>query len=104
MAELYVSQGFLKRALTIYRELLETDPDNTGWKNRLYELKMAIDEDTAIARGVVAAGKTGEADSMQSPEQPEFSMSEDETALPVAPDTGVLGTLEKWLETIRRRR
>lgn len=104
MAELYVSQGFIKRALTIYRELLDTDPENADWKNRLYELKAAIDEDTAIARGDVAAGKTAEADSAQSPGQPDFLMSEDEKTLPAAPDTLVLGTLEKWLETIRRKR
>lgn len=103
MAELYVSQGFLKRALTIYRELLEIDPDNADWKNRLYELKMAIDEDTVNARGEVAAGHTSEADSIQSPDQHEFLMSEDETVLSVAPDDRVLGTLERWLETIRRK-
>jgi len=104
MAELYVSQGFLKRALTIYRELLETDPDNTDWRKRLYELKVAIDEDTASAREEVADGKTAEPDSTQSPDQAEFLISDRETILPVAPDTKVLGTLEKWLETIRRKR
>ena len=103
MAELYVSQGFLKRALTIYRELLEADPDNADWKNRLYELKMAIDADTAIARGEVAAGHSSEADSIQSPDLREFFVPEDGTASPVAPDDRVLGTLEKWLETIRRK-
>lgn len=45
LAELYVSQGFLKRALTIYRELLLADPDNMELKNRLVELEQEIDLD-----------------------------------------------------------
>jgi hypothetical protein len=50
LAELYVSQGFLKRALTIYRELLLVDPDNTELKSRLVELKHEIDLDEVSAR------------------------------------------------------
>src|ERR1700676_3686543 len=56
MAELYVSQGFTKRAFTIYRELLDADPHNIELKKRLYELKTAIDEDTARARYNFQAG------------------------------------------------
>jgi tetratricopeptide (TPR) repeat protein len=50
LAELYVSQGFLKRALTIYRELLKTDPDNAELKQRLFELKEKIDQDEVNAK------------------------------------------------------
>jgi len=50
LAELYVSQGFPKRALTILRELLEADPENLELKNRILALKQEIDEDEECAR------------------------------------------------------
>jgi tetratricopeptide (TPR) repeat protein len=50
LAELYVSQGFTKRALTIFRELLEADPENQQLKNRILALKQEIDEDEECAR------------------------------------------------------
>jgi tetratricopeptide (TPR) repeat protein len=50
LAELYVSQGFPKQALTILRELLETDPENLELKNRIYAIKQEIDEDEECAR------------------------------------------------------
>jgi tetratricopeptide (TPR) repeat protein len=104
MAELYVSQGFLKRALTIYRELLETEPNNAEWKNRLYELKMAIDEDTAKARQVVTTESAAETGISQVSEQPDSGLPNDETSSPANANDRALMTLEKWLETIRRGR
>ena len=103
MAELYVSQGFLKRALTIYRELLETDPNNAEWKKRLYEIKRAIDEDTAMARKVAAPGGAGHPGPSRVGEQAVAGAVEDVTPPPSGDDV-VLGTLEKWLENARRRR
>jgi tetratricopeptide (TPR) repeat protein len=50
LAELYVSQGFTKRALTIFRGLLEADPENLELKNRILALKQEIDEDEECAR------------------------------------------------------
>lgn len=104
LAELYVSQGFVKRALTIYRELLETDPDNADLKKRLYQLKEAIDEDVASARQsllageVTVTGSAGGADCAGSAEPPE--------GMPAAAvaEERVIETLEKWLDAIRRRR
>jgi tetratricopeptide (TPR) repeat protein len=113
MAELYASQGFLKRALTIYRGLLESDPENAEWNNRLYELKMAIDEDTEIARHNVAEGGvpkeepvTNAAVAAITPDAGEslpVTKGKEPAATAVAVGTP-LETLEKWLETIRRRR
>lgn len=104
LAELYASQGFLKRALTIYRELLESDPDNEEWKSRLYELKMAIDEDTAIARNIALGDTAEETETTQAPGLPELPGSDETKTLPPASGDAVLATLEKWLDTIRRRR
>ncbi len=103
MAELYASQGFLKRALTIYRELLENDPDNAEWNNRLYELKTAIDEDMVMARKVVSADSDAGADIVRDSDQPLPSLHVEESS-PIATDDRVLVELGKWLDTIRRRR
>lgn len=107
LAELYVSQGFTKRALTIYRELLETDPDNAELKKRLYQLKEAIDEDAANARHSLLAGEVKETEAAGGAES---AGSADSAAPPegmpagAAADEQVIETLEKWLDAIRRRR
>jgi len=100
MAELYVSQGFIKRALTVYREMVDADPDNAALKKRLYELKTAIDADTAIAKYSSLAG-TGPG--LQLPASGNAEPANDAPAPILAEDT-VLETLEKWLDTIKRRR
>lgn len=102
MAELYVSQGFVKRALTIYRELLETDPDNAGLKKRLYELKKAIDDDAASARYSVLTGDEAVAEAADAA----VGGHPAEMAMPASAvvEERVIETLEKWLATIRRRR
>jgi tetratricopeptide (TPR) repeat protein len=100
LAELYVSQGFLTHALTIYREMLDSDPDNADLKKRVDELARVVAEE---------AGGTGTG-------LPEDDEDVTESAaifgaaghLPV--DTEIVGedrvivTLEKWLDAIRRRR
>lgn len=98
LAELYVSQGFLKRALTIYRELIETEPDNEELKARMFEIKEAIDRDQQSARDH-ALGELPSHDAAV----PAVSASPRE---PVKTGgTGdVLRTLEHWLENIGRRR
>ncbi len=104
LAELYISQGFSKRALTIYRELLENDPENADLKKRLYELKKAIDEDTASARSsLLACVDTMPKEAGTAVAEGGFTAEPAEPASPGGEDR-VLETLEKWLETIRRRR
>jgi tetratricopeptide (TPR) repeat protein len=53
LAELYLAQGYPKRALNIYRELAEADPENMDLKNRILELKKEIDKDEETAREAV---------------------------------------------------
>lgn len=98
MAELYVSQGFTKRAFTIYRGLLDADPLNIELKKRLYELKMAIDADTACARYNVPA------DTQTVSER--VATTADAFGAAVSPmgDDRVVETLGKWLDAIKRRR
>lgn len=104
LAELYVSQGFLKRALTIYRELLETDPDNAELKKRLYALKQAIDEDTANARNSLLAGGEAVAEFAAEAAGVPPSVPEAGGAVGAVMEDRVIATLESWLDNIRRRR
>lgn len=50
LAELYVSQGYPKKALQIFRELLDADPENSELISRIHTLKQEIDEDEESAR------------------------------------------------------
>lgn len=105
LAELYISQGFLKRAMRVYRDLLNADPENRELKKRLFDLKLRIDEDNARARkdalNNLSAGEKGISS----------IPSEPETAAPIAeppaaealPATRLM-ILETWLENIRRRK
>lgn len=97
LAELYVSQGFLKRALTIYRELIETEPDNEHLKRRMMELKDAIDRDQVSAREHALDDL-----SIEDVAAPAISHAPVERA--ESGKEAVLRTLEYWLENIRRRR
>ncbi len=43
IAEIYVRQGFLKRAMTVYRDLLKVDPSNEDLRAKLVELKARVE-------------------------------------------------------------
>jgi len=119
LAELYVSQGFLKRALTIYRELLEADPDNIELKRRLLELKRQSDKDEAIAREHSLEPDIFTMEDTE-PEAASFATELTSTeplggspvaevlttaaSSPTGAEENVIHTLERWLENIRGRR
>jgi tetratricopeptide (TPR) repeat protein len=119
LADLYASQGFLKRALTIYRELLDADPDNLELKWRLVELKQKSDEDEAIAREHSLELDTfvsEDAELVTAPFAACLPTAGPEAGSPVAEvltsgesasaatEENVIHALERWLENIRRRR
>jgi len=103
LAELYVSQGFMTHALTIYREMLDADPDNADLKKRVDELALAVakevggvgtglpEDEEAVTESAVMAGAAG------------YHPAGMEMTAAVTEDR-VIETLEKWLDTIRRRR
>jgi len=97
LAELYVSQGFLKRAVTIYRELLETEPDNEHLKQRMVELKEAVDRDQVSAREHALDDLSPEGAAVPT------ALTPIETVEAGSTDS-VLRTLEQWLANIGRRR
>jgi tetratricopeptide (TPR) repeat protein len=101
IAEIYVRQGFLKRAAKIYRDLLQSDPHNEDIRQKLVALKKRILADEG---GTAALGDCPG-------EMPEVEM---QTIAPVSQDPPqedsdgkekqILTTLEGWLDSIRRGR
>ncbi|MBI1920903.1 MAG: tetratricopeptide repeat protein [Geobacter sp.] len=102
LAEMYISQGYHKRAMTVYWDILKADPDNPDLKRRIYELKMAIDEDVDHARREALSLAMEEGETAAAPAVTEMAEIREEvaSALPETP----LATLERWMENIRRRK
>jgi len=86
LAELYVSQGFLDRAIAIYLELLVADPANHAFRLRCTELKAVQERQKEAAFSPAPVAGTG------SPEEAS------------APQRTVDAELSRWLENIRRRK
>jgi tetratricopeptide (TPR) repeat protein len=102
LADLYISQGFPKRAIAIYRELLKTDPENQELKQRLIDLKLDIDRDEANAWNQVISSvpeRVSEASSAA-------GIPDSMTGRANATDTReqALDTLDRWLANIRGMR
>jgi hypothetical protein len=89
MAEIYVSQGFIQRAIDIYEEMLTESPLNEGIIQRLSELQDML---TASNKSEVSA------------EQPAAAMIAEQAACEPAEEKSVVATLESWLANINRRR
>jgi tetratricopeptide (TPR) repeat protein len=99
LAELYASQGFIGKAMDIYRELLETDPHNGEVRQRLQQLEAATAAESAASVEMIA------------PSAPDV-LPVTGTATLSAPGQGgalpeeggdVVTILEGWLANIRRR-
>lgn len=56
IAELYISQGFTDRGVDVYRELLNADPLNEIYINRLTELTQPVDEPSIELKSTAAEG------------------------------------------------
>ena len=96
LAELYVSQGFVEKAIGIYRELLQSDPDNNEIRLRLRHLESSLElEQTSSTPGIAVA-------------EPQLSsgiaIARAEAPFQASGAKGAVETLEGWLENIRRRR
>jgi tetratricopeptide (TPR) repeat protein len=106
LAELYVSQGFLDKALGIYQELLEADPGNQAYRFRCAELSDDL-------RRQLEQLQAAQAEPVAAVQQPPREM-----AIPAASEQSRMGVrlqaegapadfeaeLLAWLENIRRRR
>ncbi|WP_243371403.1 tetratricopeptide repeat protein [Geotalea sp. SG265] len=97
LAELYVSQGFLSSALSIYQELLKNDPDNKDYERRLSQIRQSIVLQEQEEQGVVEDLPAGLG---EQPPVAVFAQQVEAGSGGSAP----LVALEKWLENIQRRR
>ena len=95
LAELYVQQGFVSKALEIYRALRDEDPENSGTRSRIAELE-AMEVAPAVDENILV---TDESVISVAPLEP-FALPPDIPMRGRADE--VISTLEGWLDTIRR--
>lgn len=97
LAELYVSQGFLQRALNIYSELCTANPGDAKLSARLQEVRALMEKE--------AEQEAGEADVMVNFDAGAPAAAESAPVLQAKEvESGPAQILERWLENIRRRR
>jgi thioredoxin-like negative regulator of GroEL len=60
LAELYFQQGLLKRALEVYHEVLQEEPDNDKARARLAEIQAEMEAAASNARAGVGDGEPDE--------------------------------------------
>ncbi len=86
LAEIYVKQGYLNKAIHVYRELLEAEPGNQRLEQRLRELEQQIAGPQIAEAAPTSPGEASE---------PTAEPSREEKLLTV---------FESWLTAIRQRR
>ena len=110
LAELYANQGHLEEAIAVYHSLLEKEPENERFLQRLEALKgelvpsdlaLVAEEEApeeALAALVDDEAAVEEIHSLFPSEQPPEPHKEDD------PNAHVIATLEGWLDTLEQRR
>ncbi len=112
IADIYIKQGFPRRALKVYRDLLKADPHNSEIRGRLVALKKQIESEEAAAEALEAQAA---ADIFQ--RFPEIGSVKEELTMakpasePIAekPDQArvaraQIAILTRWLGSIRKGR
>ena len=95
LAELYVQQGFIDKALDIYRAVYAEDPTDGRIQSRIAELEAREAESEAVA--VVSGSVEAPAGNTYQESMPSVAV------IPVQGEADtVISTLEGWLDTIRR--
>ena len=104
VAELYVKQGVLDRAIEVYRELIESDPDNDELKMRIIELQWRLEDEETSKENA------DQEDSMVFAEMPSGIETTFSSCAGTHPETEEMTKnpavviMEGWLENIRRGR
>lgn len=109
LAELYVQQGFVSKALAIYQTILADDPANSAALARVAELSAAgasqagpwADAAPAVSDDIEPA-EYGDSDEVRFEPPPAASAVADTGLQPRGEADNALETLEEWLENIRR--
>jgi tetratricopeptide (TPR) repeat protein len=95
IAEIYIKQGFPKRAMKVYRDLLNADPHNDLIRQKLIDLKKQID-DEALSKP--------QAPPLMGPNSVDLSEKPAVGASESAGSNGYAEALNNWLDSIRGRR
>jgi len=105
IAEIYIKQGFLRRALKVYRDILRTHPQNEDIRQKLVVLKQRIieEEGGSLHETVSSLPSTENDNSVKEDMAPEVSsvatgVSEN------SHDNEILTKLNGWLESVQRRK
>jgi hypothetical protein len=103
IAEIYIRQGFLGRAMKVYRDLLQADPHNNEIRQKLVELKQRIETQQASPLPVETAAPAVPVAAAPVPaaEVPAAAAVEDARQAVAARQLAVLTC---WLDSISRRR
>ena len=99
LAELYASQGFVDKAMGIYRELLESNPHNDEVRQRLRQLETLAAEDGA---GPPVTDEAAVPDARAAAGVAILPATESES-LPSGQGKDVVAILEGWLANMGRR-
>lgn len=99
IAEIYIRQGFLQRAVKVYRDLLEADPHNEEIRQKLVALKMQIETGQVPPKGEGRELTTAAATTVAADLPPEVPAP---AGIPSV--TATLDILTRWLDSSRRRR
>jgi len=91
LARLYLQQGFIDRALAIYRRLAQEQPDNPQFHERLHTLEQQLTLGTA------------EPDTMVPRTTPDLTLNTTNRA-PRHRRDAVVVQLERWLHCLQRQR
>ena len=104
IAEIYIRQGFLKRALKVYRDILAENPQNEAIRRKLIALKKRISEEEEQESG---GGRPSGTNIVVPDEVIVAHVTDEIPAPPVAerlsPDR-VLTVFNRWLDGIQRRK
>lgn len=104
LAELYVSQGFIERAVEVYEDLLANEPGNAEYRNRLMELKRLDFTPESGAEKMAAEPETEVAASLVDECGVESTKDVHEFVSEHSSDDRILAVLESWLKNIKRGR
>jgi hypothetical protein len=111
LADLYLRQGLVDRAIEVYRAMLRVDPGNQRARQRLAEIEAGAGEGwppaQAAARGAVAPPGGG-AQASPARQDPSALGAPGAATAPAAPSPeddarrAAIARLEAWLDTVRR--
>ncbi|MGE4578626.1 MAG: tetratricopeptide repeat protein [Desulfuromonadales bacterium] len=104
IAEIYIRQGFLQRALKVYRDLLRADPQNTVVKQKLTDLQQRILETEGGTAGKAVLTPPLKDASLTHAVPPEVENLISPPSAEPSRRPDLLAVLNGWLESIHRRK